>query len=274
LAGFRVYEERVTGSKDVRAEPWACQLASGNVCIVDNGEQAGHGKATWDVDGYVQEHVLFRPDMTTKRLGKQLDRVDGSSGGFNWLIKKVGQAVGSFRVLTGRLRQHKGLRLVACSRDQLAATVLEQPAVLVVLDDPSAAGERAAPDELPPHGLNRLLDHLTLRFADLAPAELQERWAEPLAPWGRLPEELVMSREHGKQLWRLLSKKRDPGPEAVVFCDRGDRRALSAAVAVAETLRLDKGAVYAVGDEEGAPPGPASNLHVADMVRLSRGLVI
>lgn len=77
LMGFVVREDVVKGSKDTRAEPWATQLAAGNVFVVDNGESEGVGKAGWDINGYIEEHCNFRPE-TGKRLGKWKDRVDAS----------------------------------------------------------------------------------------------------------------------------------------------------------------------------------------------------
>jgi predicted phage terminase large subunit-like protein len=76
LAGFPVREDRVTGNKETRAEPWAAQLAAGNVYIVDNGESEGVGKSEWDIQAYVNEHVSFPINK---------DRVDSSSGAFNRL---------------------------------------------------------------------------------------------------------------------------------------------------------------------------------------------
>ncbi len=69
LAGFRVREDMPSGSKDVRAEPWADQLAAGNVFFVKDG--------TWDLDSYIKEHLAFRP-APGKRLGKFCDQVDAS----------------------------------------------------------------------------------------------------------------------------------------------------------------------------------------------------
>lgn len=51
LEGFIVRKDQPTGSKDVRAEPWSCQLAAGNVYIVDDG--------TWDVAEFVKEHCVL-----------------------------------------------------------------------------------------------------------------------------------------------------------------------------------------------------------------------
>lgn len=70
LVGFKVYEDKVTGRKDVRAEPWSTQLSAGNVYIVDD--------SSWDVAGYVQEHCAFAPEGVGKRLGAYKDQVDAS----------------------------------------------------------------------------------------------------------------------------------------------------------------------------------------------------
>jgi predicted phage terminase large subunit-like protein len=68
LKGFRAYADKVTGSKEVRAEPYAAQVESGNVALV-----AG----SWNVD-FLDEHETF-PN------GKFKDQVDAASGAFNKL---------------------------------------------------------------------------------------------------------------------------------------------------------------------------------------------
>ena len=70
LAGFRVYAERVTGSKQVRAEPFAEQVQAGNVFL-----RAG----PW-VEAFLDECETW-PD------GKHKDQVDAAAGAFNRLIK-------------------------------------------------------------------------------------------------------------------------------------------------------------------------------------------
>ncbi len=66
LAGFRVKTERVTGEKQVRAEPFADQVDAGNVFLVEGA---------WNRD-YIDELAVF-PN------GSHDDQVDGSSGAFN-----------------------------------------------------------------------------------------------------------------------------------------------------------------------------------------------
>jgi len=70
LAGFRVYADRVTGSKQVRAEPFAAQVQAGNVCL-----RAG----PW-VEAFLDECEAW-PN------GKYNDQVDAAAGAFNRLIK-------------------------------------------------------------------------------------------------------------------------------------------------------------------------------------------
>lgn len=68
LAGFVCKADKVTGSKEVRAEPYAAQLDIGNVGIV---------KAEWN-RMFLDEHEPFP-------MGKFSDQVDGASGAFNKL---------------------------------------------------------------------------------------------------------------------------------------------------------------------------------------------
>jgi predicted phage terminase large subunit-like protein len=65
LAGYRVYADRVTGSKEVRAEPYAAQVQAGNVFLI-----AGD----WQYQ-FLDEHESF-PN------GKYKDQVDASAGAF------------------------------------------------------------------------------------------------------------------------------------------------------------------------------------------------
>lgn len=71
LAGFRVTAERPIGDKSKRADAYSVQVNNGSVILV---------VADWNTR-YKEEHELF-PNGTYK------DQVDGSSGAFNYLIKK------------------------------------------------------------------------------------------------------------------------------------------------------------------------------------------
>ncbi len=68
LAGYPVHAERATGSKEVRAEPFAAQCEAGNVRLV---------RGPWNGD-YLEEMASFP-------RGAFADQVDASSGAFNKL---------------------------------------------------------------------------------------------------------------------------------------------------------------------------------------------
>jgi len=71
LAGFAVFADRPTGSKDVRAEPFAAQAEAGNVKLLEGA---------WN-HAYIEELAAF-PN------GAYMDQVDASSGAFNRLVLK------------------------------------------------------------------------------------------------------------------------------------------------------------------------------------------
>jgi predicted phage terminase large subunit-like protein len=71
LAGFAVFAETVTGSKETRAEPFAAQAEAGNVRIV---------RAAWNGE-YLDELLSFPS-------GKYSDQVDATSGAFNKLAPR------------------------------------------------------------------------------------------------------------------------------------------------------------------------------------------
>jgi predicted phage terminase large subunit-like protein len=71
LAGYTAEADRVTGEKEVRADPFAAQWQAGNVRLV---------QAEWNRD-YLDEHEHFP-------AGKYKDQVDASSGAFNKIASK------------------------------------------------------------------------------------------------------------------------------------------------------------------------------------------
>lgn len=79
LGGYTVHTEAETGSKEVRAEPFASQAAAGNVYLVQ-GE--------W-LDDYLDELVTF-PN------GNWKDRVDATSGAFGRLNARQGEHSSGF----------------------------------------------------------------------------------------------------------------------------------------------------------------------------------
>lgn len=273
LAGFRVKFVHVTGSKDTRAEPWADQCAAGNVYLVDNGEADGTGKADWDVQAFVDEHLRFKPEPG-KRLGKYKDRVDATSGGFNWLVNNK-NPTGQMHVfrIGPRTEREKKVRMVVMSKQELSVAVIEEPSLLVLINDPG--------DETPPpkHGIHKLLGEVSLTFADLDPAELQDRWLEPMAPWGVVPDKLVMSQGEAKKLWSMVLRKRADQHDCVVIADDGaaDRRGLSVAYSLCDQLGLnrlgankDQRSLTVPSDPDNVGRGDAPNRHVYETVKVGR----
>jgi len=71
LAGFKVYANRVTGSKEVRADPYAAQWQGGNITLK---------VAPWN-DAFLDEHEAF-PNSKFK------DQVDAAAGAFAQCVGK------------------------------------------------------------------------------------------------------------------------------------------------------------------------------------------
>jgi predicted phage terminase large subunit-like protein len=288
LAGFPVREDKVTGQKEVRAEPWSCQLAAKNVYLVEDG--------TWDINSYVAEHCAFP-------LGKYCDQVDSSSGAFN-LLANV-RSPGTLYVYGGgrSKRQQTLPRIVVCSKEELANLVIEQRTLLISICDPdkeqpgteptrmeqsgvfpNGTGQHLPSRSMPRHNLSQLLDFRALAFADLDPAEHQERirdgqtsWDDLIEPFDQPIEKLIMTREIGKKFWSVLLRKREPTWEVLVLQDDGDRRALSLAYAVCKLLPLDRTrAIFRPANpawqprREEAPP----NQHVFEVAKRSRVMVV
>lgn len=264
LIGFRIVEDRPTGPKDVRAEPWADQCAALNVTLVDDG--------AWDVDGFVQEHVFFKPDLSVKRLGKLKDRVDSASGGYSWLAKHKPAGQVGIKVLGPRNFKAKGVHLVPCSREELAfLTIHDHHAILISFHDPSEISP-----EKPAHGLEKLLDWLPLSFVPIEPKDYQERWNQNLEPWGRTPAKLAFGREHAKKLWAFVLKKRPQPADAWVICDASDGTvALSVAQGLCDALGLKRQETISFpgGPDDSRSVGSIHNQHVFDSVKAGRHLV-
>lgn len=71
LHGYRVHFERETGSKELRAEPYASQCEAGNVHVV---------RGPW-MREFIYEHEVFP-------VGRYKDQVDAMSGAYAALLKK------------------------------------------------------------------------------------------------------------------------------------------------------------------------------------------
>lgn len=269
LVGYKIKEDRPTGSKDVRAEPWADQLAAGNVVICDNG-----GEPLWDIANYVTEHEQFKPDSKVKRLGKYKDQVDASSMACNWLANKSAEPAEArvIRFRTTDRNKPKHPRVVVSSYASLPNIDADQKTMLTVIHDPFTE----KPEEarfLP--SIPNLIDTHFSAFADLNPSDYQDAWEQPVEPYGKPPAELVIAREHGKAIWKALLKPQ-PTPELFIFVSPNGNCADAIAKAFMDVLRIPRdGLHYADSDnEEGKHKQPPINQHVYDVMRIARGAIL
>jgi predicted phage terminase large subunit-like protein len=88
LAGYGVHAERVTGSKEVRAEPFASQCEAGNVRLA---------AAAWNGD--------FLDEITGFPNGRFSDQTDAASGAFNKLAREQREWDGGLPLALGSRRQ-------------------------------------------------------------------------------------------------------------------------------------------------------------------------
>ena len=72
LAGYKIFTDRVTGSKEVRADPYAAQWQGGNITLLSRD---------WN-DTFVEEHMAF-PSSQYK------DQVDAGAGAFAQCVGKM-----------------------------------------------------------------------------------------------------------------------------------------------------------------------------------------
>lgn len=222
-----------------------------------------------------------------------------NSGAFNWLLAK--KPAGTVYIYQGRKRDKTKPRILVCSAVQLANLLIEEKALWVSISDPERKLAREvmcneeemqlrilhpAPPQgfhvdkavgtngllKPPHGFTKLLDWCPLQFVDLDPQDLQERWDQPLPPWHKLPQELVMTRDQGRKLWGFLTKNRQEPVGCYVFQDEGDNRAAACALAYVKIRGWEPNVIEVVGTEETLKE--PVNSFVYDLVKATRGMVV
>lgn len=84
LRGYKAYMDKVTGSKEIRAEPYAAQVQAGNVDLMSG---------SWN-RAFIAEHEMF-PN------GKHKDQVDAAGGAFNKLTIRKSSYDTSLSWVTG-----------------------------------------------------------------------------------------------------------------------------------------------------------------------------
>ena len=155
---------------------------------------------------------MGRPGVDRRALSLPPGKAQGPGGLRFRRLRQAGQCPPGGKRCTSCHSAGGGVAAPACgwwsAREELAGTALEPPSLLVSIADPPPAGSAAEPSPGP--GPGRLPGSLALAFADLDPADLQETWGAPLAPYGRAAAELIMTEAMGKKLWSFLLRKRDP----------------------------------------------------------------
>lgn len=192
-----------------------------------------------------------------------------NSGGFNQLTGV--SLTGQVRVFNFGTTKKARLRILVCNTEELMNTLIdEHHSLLVSFQDPLPFGDGSIPE----HGLSRLLGTKVIHFVGIDLKDYQDRWTEPIQPYNQTPDELVMTRDHGKKLWGFLTKKREKTALFFVFHSDNIDRAMSAALGVCEVLHLaPKETVYRPGEAAiSEKPGPIP--HVYDVVRSTRNLVL
>ena len=273
LAGFPVFEfnPRNKGDKDARSEPWAAQLAGGNVYFVSDD--------TWDLNGFITEHLLFKPEPGVKR-GKLKDRVDACSQGLSCLLGAPHMEGPKLEMVKVGSGVDKKLKIIACGESDLATLLIEEPCIVVKIAPPKIKKKSRyiEPDlDMPANELQKVIDYRALSFADIQPSEYQEQWNEPVKEYGQKPAEIIMRREEGKYLWSFLLKRRPEHPRIYVVVDQGgqDRRAVSMAYGMCDAMLLPrKSTVWQPANPDNSCEGDPPNLHVYEMVKASREMVV
>jgi hypothetical protein len=286
LAGFPIREDRPTGNKDVRSDPWAWELAAENVTIIDNGQSDGTGQPTWDINAFIQEHINFRPSPGRK-LGRNKDRVDACSGAYNLL--KGTKAAGGLRTYNiGRSKNGPPVKIFAGTRSQLAEADIVNPSILISIQDPLPdplaslkQGELFSSPELPPHAL-RLVASCVIHFADLDSydRETNEEWDTPDPDTGKKPSELAITKDIAKKMWLTILKKYQTPPQIIVIQGEEDGRHASVAMAVCDSLNFKRDqALFTLDSDDSSSSGSIlkgdiPNKYVYDVVRDAKRLIV
>lgn len=255
LAGFKIKEYAPTGSKEVRAEPWSDQVNAKNVRLVEDG--------TWDINNYIKEHKLFPK-------GKYKDQVDASAAAFLILAEQRMRV--PFRAITFSKSQKSLFKLVVCSKQDMGSLIItDHNCLLISITNPEPLND----DNIPAHGITKLLATLKMYFADLEPKDFQNTWNEIISPYNKKVEELILTQAKGKELWKFLKKSHSPNPECIVIQDEDDNRGISLAYALCDSMGHKRSStVYRVAEPDNKNEDKAPNQHIYEMVKLSRNLVI
>lgn len=212
--------------------------------------------------------------------------VHNSVGCGLWLAERYWRDRMLLTLSFGGDRKRRQLHIVVCTLAELERLEIDPShrCVLIRLEEPHTVeegGDGATyamnPAVLlnPPPSYNmNLLEALTLSFAPLDPDLYKSAWTEPVPGYNRTPEHLVMTADHGRKLWGLLTRRRGAqAPDVIVVAGGEDGRALSLAMGVCDSFRLKRSTIYRVafpdGDNLDGVEPPLH--HVYNLVKATHG---
>lgn len=177
------------------------------------------------------------------------------------------------QIFSSRSNRNKDLRIFFGDFKSLENSQIDDPCLLFLLEEPLITGREVSGE--PKHLLSGLIGTLTLNFADIAPADYQDVWDKPLAAYGKVPEEVMLTRDDVKKLWAFITKNREVPYQSLVLIDDGSRKAQSFALAICDIFgKKPDSAVFNLCQPDSKVGGPASNRHLYDLVKLGRSLVV
>lgn len=182
-------------------------------------------------------------------------------------------------IVPGKSKERaKKLRIVVATGPELAETVIEDlRTLLVCVHDPASNEGEDWFTNPPKHGIDKkvFLGSLHLPFLRMEPQDYQDTWLDTIPPWNRTPPELMMSREHGKLLWKFLLQKRPEPWEILVFWDNGDGRALSLAYGICAALGLPRSrTIYCVGNPDLDLSQDPPSKFIVEQTKLCRNMIV
>lgn len=186
-----------------------------------------------------------------------------------WYAERAAPGQLSFRVIRLRGKEDKNPRIVVASEETLKELAFAGSGILCSIQEPGSD------PQLPAHAISPLLDSLILQYTDIDPADYQARWNEPIPPYGKPCQDLMMSKDHGRRLWSFLLKKRNSNPEVIAISDNKGR-GQSTALAICDQLGYPRTAIYLADqpDRKVEKTDKPQNGYVYAMVRDCRGMVV
>ncbi len=249
LAGFPIYEDRVTGNKEIRAHPWSAQLQAGNVWVCEDD--------SWDLNYYIAEHCAFP-------LGKHDDVVDSSTGAFNLLVNKGG-FIGMRTLPILPQKKQNLVQIILCSLENIPSIDPKHNTLAVRFLDP-----RERPKNLDiPH----VKEYMDLECADVDPRDYQHRWEKKIKLFNRKPGEVILSLDTAKKFWAFVLKQRQENPRSILFIGDMTRKALSVATGFAKAFRRELDTLIIEGESPYNVLTGETNTHIVETIKTARSLV-